>query len=41
MQLGQLGDYFGENSHIFVLKLRRLDEWVTDTGGEFQILEPW
>ena len=38
MQLGQLGDYFGKNCHILVLKLCRLDEWVTDTGSEFQIL---
>ena len=37
MQLGQLGNYFGKNCHILVLKLCRLDEWVIDTGSEFQI----
>ena len=30
-----------KNSCIFVLKLRRFDERVTETGREFQILGPW
>ena len=41
VRLGQFSDYLSKNSCIFVLKLRRFDEGVTETGGEFQILGPW
>ena len=41
MRLGQFSDYLSKNSCIFVLKLRRFDEGVTETGREFQILGPW
>ena len=37
MRLGQFSDYLSKNSCIFVLKLRRFDERVTETGREFQI----
>ena len=41
VRLGQFSDYLSKNSCIFVLKLRRFDERVTETGREFQILGPW
>ena len=41
MRLGQFSDYLSKNSCIFVLKLRRFDERVTETGREFQLLGPW
>ena len=41
VRLGQFSDYLSKNSCIFVLKLRRFDEGVTETGREFQILGPW
>ena len=37
MRLGQFSDYLSKNSCIFVSKLRRFDERVTETGREFQI----
>lgn len=39
MRLGQFSDYLGKYSCIFVQKLRRFDEGVTETGREFQIDE--
>ena len=41
MRLGQFSGYLSKNSCIFVLKLRRFDERVTEAGREFQILGPW
>ena len=41
VRLGQFSDHLSKNSCIFVLKLRRFDELVTETGREFQILGPW
>ena len=38
VRLGQFSDYLSKNPCIFVLKLRRFDEQVTETGREFQIL---
>ena len=40
VRLGQFSDYLSKNSCIFVLKLRRFDERVTETGRESQILGP-
>lgn len=40
VQLGQFSDCLNENSCTMVLKLRRLDGKVTDTGREFQIWGP-
>ena len=31
----------GKNSCNFIVKLKRFDEQVTETGREFQILRPW
>ena len=39
--LSQFSDYLSKNSWIFVLKLRRFHERVTETGREFQMLGPW
>ena len=41
MRLGQFSGYLSKNYCIFVLKLRRFDERVTEAGREFQILGPW
>ena len=41
VRLGQFSDYLSKNSCIFVLKRRRFDEGVNETGREFQILGPW
>ena len=38
VRLGQFSDYLSKNPCIFVLKLRRFDKQVTETGREFQIL---
>ena len=34
-------DFIDKNCNIFVLKVKKLDEEVTDIGREFQILGPW
>ena len=38
MRLGQFSDYLSRNSCISVLKLKRFDERVTETGRNFRIL---
>ena len=41
VRLGQISNYLSKNSRILVLKLRRFDERVNETGREFQILGTW
>ena len=36
MRFGQFNNYFGKSSCIFVLKLRRFNEQVTETGRDFK-----
>ena len=38
MRLGHLSGYFSKSSCIFVLKLRRFDERVTETGKNLESL---
>ena len=37
VRLGQVSVYLSKNSCIFVLKRKRFDERMTETGREFQI----
>lgn len=34
VRFGEFSDYLGKNSYNFVLKLKRLDERVAETGGD-------
>ena len=36
VRLGQFSEYLSKNSRIFVLKLGKFDDRVTETGREFE-----